>query len=121
MERVTHFEIPVNDTEKATKFYSSVFGWKFNKWGNEDYFLAETGPKESPGINGAIMKKKDPNQPIVNSIEVKNIDSSIDSIQSNGGSIVVPKMAIPGVGYLAYFKDPEGNISGIMQNDRNAK
>jgi uncharacterized protein len=121
MDRITHFEIPVNDTEGATKFYSTVFGWKFHQWGNEQYYLAETGPNESPGINGAIMKKKDPNQPVVNSIEVKNIDRSIESIQSNGGTIVVPKMALAGVGYLAYFKDPEGNISGIIQNDKNAK
>jgi uncharacterized protein len=121
MERVTHFEIPVNDTESATKFYSSVFGWKFNKWGNEEYYLAETGPEELPGINGAIMKRKDPNQPIVNSIEVKNIDKSIESIASHSGTIVVPKISLPGVGYLAYFKDPEGNISGVMQNDKNAK
>lgn len=121
MERITHFEIPVNDTAKAKKFYSEVFGWKFNQWGNEEYFLADTGENGTPGINGAIMKKKDPAQPVVNSINVKNIHKSIAAIEKNGGIIVVPKMPIPGMGWLAYFKDPDGNIHGIMQNDVNAK
>jgi predicted enzyme related to lactoylglutathione lyase len=30
-------------------------------------------------------------------------------------------MAIPGVGWLCYFKDTEGNIFGMMQNDPAAK
>jgi predicted enzyme related to lactoylglutathione lyase len=121
MERITHFEIPVNDTEKATKFYEAVFGWKFNQWGNEEYYLAETGPNDKPGINGAIMKRKDPAQPVVNSINVKDINKSIETIQANGGTIVVPKMPIPGMGWLAYFKDLDGNIHGIMQDDTSAK
>jgi predicted enzyme related to lactoylglutathione lyase len=30
---------------------------------------------------------------------------------------VLPKMAVPGVGWMAYCKDPEGHIFGIMQPD----
>jgi uncharacterized protein len=33
----------------------------------------------------------------------------------------VPKMPIPGVGWLAYIKDTEGNILGMMQPDPSAK
>jgi predicted enzyme related to lactoylglutathione lyase len=32
----------------------------------------------------------------------------------------LPKMAVPGVGWLAYEKDPDGNICGIMQADPGA-
>ena len=37
------------------------------------------------------------------------------------GKNVVPKMAIPGVGWLAYCTDPGGNIYGMMHDDKNAK
>jgi len=33
----------------------------------------------------------------------------------------VPKRAIPGIGYLAYCVDTEGNTFGILQSDQNAK
>lgn len=121
MNRVTHFEIPFDDTAKALKFYEEVFGWKMQQWGQEQYWLCITGENNSPGINGAIMKKRDPAQPVVCSIEVNNLDSLIKLIPEKGGQIVVPKMAIPSVGWLAYFKDTGGNIFGIMQNDKNAK
>ena len=38
-----------------------------------------------------------------------------------GGTIVVPKMPIPTVGWLAYFKDPDGIIHGVYQDDKEAK
>ncbi len=80
-----------------------------------------TGDESKKGINGAIMKRKHPEQPLVNSIEVEDMDSTIKKIEANGGQIVVPIMAIPSIGWLAYFKDPDGNIHGIMKPDTNAK
>ena len=35
--------------------------------------------------------------------------------------VALPKMPIPGVGWLAYMKDTEGNVFGMMQADANAK
>ena len=35
-------------------------------------------------------------------------------------SDLITKMAIPGVGWLVYVKDPEGNLLGMMQMDKNA-
>jgi len=119
--RVVHFEIPCNEPEKTIEFFKNVFGWTFQKFGDEDYWMAITGDEKEPGINGGIMKKRDPNQPVVNSIGVDNIDEHIKKIESAGGKIVVPKMPIPSVGWLAYFTDPDGNIHGIYQNDPSAK
>lgn len=118
--RVVHFEIPCNDPEKTMTFFKEVFNWKFQQFGTEEYWTATTGDENSPGINGGLMKKRDPNQPIVNSIEVENLDEQIKKIESAGGLIVVPKTAIPTVGWMAYFKDPDGNIHGIFQNDPNS-
>ena len=37
-----------------------------------------------------------------------------------GGTVALAKMPIPGVGWLAYCKDTEGNIFGMMQPDPKA-
>lgn len=122
MSRVIHFEIHVDEPERASKFYSDVFGWKFQKWAGEwDYWLIETGESTIPGINGGMMKRRDPMGSVYNTIGSDNIDKSIEDIKRAGGAIVLPKMSIPGVGWLTYFKDTEGNIFGVMQEDRGAK
>lgn len=118
--RVVHFEIPCDNPEKTMDFFKEVFDWSFQQFGTEDYWTVMTGDQNSPGINGGLMKKKDPNQPIVNSIDVANLDKTIINIEKAGGTIVVPKMPIPTVGWLAYFKDPDGNIHGIYQKDSTA-
>src|SRR5437016_5560112 len=100
MNRPVHFEIPVENPERAIKFYEDIFGWKFNKWeGPMDYWLIETGDS-TPGINGGLMRRHDPSQAAVNTVEVENVDAACAKITDAGGQIVVPKMAIPGVGYL---------------------
>jgi len=120
MARITHFEIPANDPEKLVAFYEQTFQWKFSKWGGEDYWLASTGEGE-PGINGAVMRRRHPEQPLVNSLTVTSLDDSVAAVLANGGSMAVPKMAVPGIGWLAYSKDPEGTSFGMMQNDPSAK
>lgn len=119
--RVVHFEIPCDNPDKVMKFFKEVFGWTFQQFGTEQYWSAVTGDPKTPGIGGGIMKKRDPNQPVVNSILVESVDEFIAKIEKAGGQIVVPKMPIPTVGWLAYFKDPDGNIHGIYQNDPSAK
>ena len=118
--KVVHFEIPCDNPQKTMDFFKKAFGWKFQQFGNEEYWTVETGDEKTPGINGGLMKKRDANQPIVNSINVENLDKKLGEIQSAGGTIVVPKMPIPSVGWLAYFKDPDGNIHGVYQNDPSA-
>jgi predicted enzyme related to lactoylglutathione lyase len=120
MPRVVHFEIGADNPERAAKFYRKVFDWKIEKWsGPADYWLVTTGQGKEPGINGAIMEKL--NQSTVNTVDVPSVDEFAIRITKAGGKIVMPKRAVPGVGYMAYCADPEGNIFGIMQNDRSAK
>jgi uncharacterized protein len=119
--RVVHFEIPCDDPEKTMNFFKEVFNWKFHKFGNEQYWTVESGDAKMPGINGGLMKKRDPKQPLVNSIDVEDLGKAIEKVERAGGKIVVPKMPIPGVGWLAYFTDPDGNIHGLYQKDQSAK
>ena len=121
MNRISHFDIPTGNPKKAMEFYETVFGWTFSKWQRDDYWLIETGPDEYEGINGGLLKRNDPGEPVTNTIEVEDIDRTIDLIRRNKGEIVVPISAIPFVGFIAYFKDIDGNILGLFQNDENAR
>ncbi len=112
--RVVHFEIPMNDAPRATKFYAEMFGWDIQKWdGPIEYWNAKTG--EGDGINGALLPRGGPVTGVVNTIAVDDLDATLEKLVKSGGSIVAPKMNIPGVGDFAYCKDTEGNVIGVIQ------
>ena len=120
--RPIHFELGVVQPERAVKFYESVFGWKAMKWdGPAPYWLVTTGPDGEPGINGGIMIHQDSQPRTVNTIGVENVDDFAAKVTAAGGQVVVPKMAIPGIGWQAYCVDTEGNLFGIHQMDAAAK
>jgi predicted enzyme related to lactoylglutathione lyase len=117
MPRVIHFEIPADNPDRAVQFYSNVFGWTFQKWTvPQDYWLVSTGDN-GPGINGGLLRRSHPGAGTVNTVDVMSVDAAVGAVKNAGGTIVAPKMAIPGVGYLAYCQDPEGNTFGVMQAD----
>jgi predicted enzyme related to lactoylglutathione lyase/predicted dithiol-disulfide oxidoreductase (DUF899 family) len=120
MPRVVHFEISAENIDRAKKFYTDVFAWQFHSWGGGDneYHLVDTG--EGAGINGGLFKRKG-DVGYVNTIDVPSVDDFAAKVVASGGEVVVPKMAIPSVGWLVYCKDTEGSIFGIMQNDPEAK
>ena len=127
MPRVIHFEIHADDPDRAIKFYEGLFAWEFTKWdGPTDYWVIKTGPKRHPGINGGMIRRQgaidgEAVVAYVCTVDTPNIDEYTRNITSLGGQIVLPKMAIPGIGWLAYGKDTEGNIFGVMQHDPAAK
>jgi hypothetical protein len=115
MSRVVHFEIPAEEPERAIKFYKKVFGWQIDEWGGPfNYWLVKTGEEDEPGIDGAIMLKSD--FPMVrHTIIVDSIEECVEKIEGESGEVVMPKKGIPDVGSIAFFKDTEGNISGIIE------
>lgn len=122
MPRVVHFEIDAKKPDRAIKFYEKVFSWKIKKWeGPVEYYLITTGKESEPGIDGGLSRRTESEPSTVNTIDVPSVDEFIKKIEACGGTIIRPKMAVPGVGYMAYFKDPEGNIFGMMENDESAK
>ncbi len=123
MNRFTHFELAAPDLEKTAAFYRDVFGWHIEKWaGPVDYWLVTTGDRETPGINGGLMQSSSEFAftGTINTIEVDDIDAAIAAVLTHGGEIALPKEAIPGVGYQAYFKDNAGILLGLHQADPNA-
>ncbi len=119
MPRPIHFEIPADQPDRAVRFYEQVFGWQFQKWdGPMPYWLVRTG--EGCGIDGGLMNRAHPGQGTVNTVDVPSCDECVRKVEAAGGKIVMPKMAVPGVGWLAYCADTEGNTFGVMQADERA-
>jgi predicted enzyme related to lactoylglutathione lyase len=125
MNRVIHFEIHAENPERAITFYQALLGWTFSKWdGPMPYWIVITGPDSQPGINGGLIQRRGPidGQAVIAyvcTVEVPTLDEHVEKAKQAGGECVVPKMPIPGVGWLAYCKDTEGNIFGMMQPDPN--
>jgi predicted enzyme related to lactoylglutathione lyase len=126
MPRVIHFEIHADDPERAIQFYNKLLGWDFNRWeGPMPYWLIKTGTPAEPGINGGLIKRQCPidGQAVIAyvcTVDVPAIDTYVQKAQGLGATVALSKMPIPGVGWLAYCKDTEGNVFGMMQADPKA-
>ena len=127
MPRVIHFEVHADDPDRAIRFYSTLLGWHFTKWaGPMDYWLIKTGAPEQPGIDGGMVRRHagpggDKVIAFVCTVDTPNLDEYLTKAAALGATIALPRMPIPGVGWLAYIKDPEGNILGMMQPDAAAR
>ncbi len=126
MSRVVHFEIHAEQPERAIAFYEGVFGWRFDRWpGGEAYWVITTGPDHEPGINGGLVTRRGliDGQAVIAyvcTIQVADTYAAEAAVLAQGGAIALPRMPVPGVGWLFYAKDPEGNIFGVMQPDERA-
>lgn len=129
MSRPIHFEIHAADPERAVRFYTELFGWNFHHWdGPMEYWLINTGTDGEPGINGGLMRRHgavpSDGQAVnafVCTINVADVDASVLKATELGGEVALPKMPVPGIGWLAYVKDAEGNIFGMLQPDPNSR
>lgn len=117
MGRVISFEMSSQNPEKATKFYSEVFGWEAAEanWG---YWPVMTGTKEEQGIDGGISKgPADYPHGTRIILEVDSIDDALEKSKLNGAQIIREKMDFDNF-YLAYIVDPVGICFGIIQNKK---
>jgi len=126
MNKVVHFEIPVDDLERAKEFYRSVFGWQMLDWqmpSGEVYTGARSipvdektlKPKEPGAINGGLVKRStDVPHPIL-TLEVDSIEEYVKKVEAAGGETVSPKGEVPGMGYYIYLRDSEENVFGLWQ------
>jgi predicted enzyme related to lactoylglutathione lyase len=126
MGKVVHFEIPVDDIDRAKNFYGSIFGWDLQtaQMGEGEYTTVITTPVDEqtrmptePGaINGGLMQRDASTPAPVVTIDVEAIDQALAQIAENGGTTVTPRTPIPGMGAFAYFKDSEGNVVGLWES-----
>ena len=124
MDKVVHFEIPVDDVNRAKEFYGAILGWDLQDYemGGGTYTILQTVavderqmPKEPGAINGGMMRRSAETPNPVITIQVDAIDDALKKIEAGGGSVVTPRTEIPNMGWFAYFKDPEGNTMGLWE------
>jgi predicted enzyme related to lactoylglutathione lyase len=117
MGRPVHFEIHVDDIERARGFYEKLFGWSFQKWGEADYYVVTTG-EGTAGINGGMLPRQAGGERVngwVNTVSVDDLDSCLALVEANGGTIALPKQPMEGIGWVAYAIDSEGNLFGMIE------
>ena len=130
MSRVIHFEIHAEDVPRAVAFYRDVFGWTFEDWSEfagMPYFGATTGPEGEMGINGAIMQRHSPDPEVgghvagaVLTLGTDDFDAAAEKILAAGGTVALPKHALPGMAWQGYFHDTANNVFGVHQPDPEA-
>jgi uncharacterized protein len=121
MPTVQHFEIPADDVERASKFYTGVFEWKMQKLANpedpsKDYWFFDTKDENgNKGIGGGLMKRQAPEHSVTNYITVPSIDDYAPKIEEAGGKVIMPKTEIPEMGFILVFLDTENNMFGLYE------
>ncbi len=122
MPTIVHFDVPTEDVERARKFYSALFGWKFESYPEMQYNLITTTNLDgTPGVGGGMGKRMDPSQRITNYFGVSSIDDAMKKVKALGGSILTEKMAVPTMGFLENCMDTEGNAFGLWEANTEAK
>lgn len=131
MGRPVHFEIQVDDVERAKNFYAQAFGWTFEDYSEftgSPYWGVVTGEEGTPGINGALLPRPaatpshgQGTNAFVVTMQVDDFDATAETILSLGGIEALPKYALPGMAWQGYFLDTEGNTIGLHQADPEAR
>jgi uncharacterized protein len=107
------FDIPVDDMERAVRFYETVTGMKLER-------MDVPGGKETAtfGSEGCLFKAPEDRPSHFGSrvyfSAQPSIEAWVERIEAAGGKVLVPKTPIgQGMGHFAYFEDSEGNRVGL--------
>lgn len=105
--KMTWFEVPAEDAERARAFYGGLFGWQFQAFDEAgDYQVTDEGAVSSSDRKGLLLY-----------FSTSDIDASVSRVGELGGSAAEPG-AIPGVGRYATCTDTAGNAFGLFQPDQ---
>jgi len=108
---ICHVDIACESLERARKFYESVFGWSCTPWG--DSYLIYRSNDATYSVGGGIFLGKERQTYASVHMYVPDVDCAVEKIKAAGGTIVKEKFSITNVGFIAHFKDTEGNIMGL--------
>ncbi len=116
---VVYFEIPVNDMDRAIKFYNAVFKFDFEKENIDNNEMALFPfADQKLGISGALAKGeiyKPTKDGVIIYFGTENIDEILKLATASGGQILYPKTD-NGIGFVAEFEDSEGNRIALFQS-----
>jgi hypothetical protein len=127
MGAVRTFEIHTGNQPASAAFYEAAFGWTFveHTFGDVTYWEIRTGAED--GATGRMIRragpKPDAGAPVMGAVitvDVTDIDAALEAGLGAGGETALPKFALPGIGWVGYLKDPDGNVVGLFQPDGDA-
>ena len=113
---INWFEIPVNNYERAKKFYGTILDLEIT-----DYHMPEKNMKygmfpydmENNGVGGAIVQMKEMNPSTDGATVYLNggddLNVALGKVEAAGGQVLMPKTDIDENGFFAQFIDTEGN------------
>ena len=109
---IVHFELNAKDADRAKRFYTALFGWKYrdSDMPGIEYYVIDGA---TPG--GAINPMQEEPGPVIY-FDTEDIDASIAKVRELGGTSD-DKQPIPGQGWFAACVDTEGNRFSFFQND----
>src|SRR5271166_687785 len=111
---VVHFEIRSADPDTTRAFYGKLFGWTYTDGGMPGYTYVDTG------VEGAAPCGISPLQggePLVTFfVGVADVAATLDAAVAQGGRIVQPATAVPGVTF-GLLADPQGQVIGLASAD----
>jgi len=111
---IVHIELSAKDHKEAGKFYSSVFGWELREFPEMNYTTFSSG-EDAVGGGFSPVSEEYPTGTVMVYINTDNLEATIKKIEANGGKLVTGKYEIPGVGHMATFNDPTGNLVALLQ------
>jgi len=113
---IVHFELPIDDAERATAFYAQALGWKITKWeGPMPYWMISTGSEIDAPLGGGLALRQDSDAAPSITVGVEDMQQAVSRILAAGGTIKMEPTPMPGVGIVAEFVDSEGNTLGLVQ------
>ncbi|UCG24974.1 MAG: VOC family protein [Chloroflexota bacterium] len=111
------FEIPASDFARAKKFYNTIFEFEL---------LTDMDPGEGfemgmfpaqDGVGGAVIQGEGYTPSAEGSLVYLNAGEDLSDVlgrvEAAGGQVIMPKTSIGENGFVAYFKDSEGNRVGL--------
>jgi uncharacterized protein len=111
---VVHFEVLGKDAGALQAFYGQVFDWELNPV-MPTYAMVSTGVEG--GIAGGVGAPPDGSDGHVTFyVEVDDLASALEQIESAGGRTVQPPMDVPNGPSIALFADPEGHVIGLVKS-----
>ncbi|MBN2469285.1 MAG: VOC family protein [Anaerolineae bacterium] len=109
--KIVHLEIFADDRVKTAQFYADLFGWEVQDYADMNYTMLNLDSGE-PGIGIGQPSEQNPGYTAFY-IDSADLEADLAAIRARGGEVVVEPMQVPGVGSMAFFKDPAGNLVAL--------
>ena len=116
---VVHFEVVGKDGGKLQQYYSQLFGWEIDADNPMNYGMVPREGnvgREGVGIGGGIGQGPEGYAGHVTFyVAVPDVEEALKQAESLGGQRIMGPEDIMGQVVLGQFKDPEGNMVGVVQ------